>query len=369
MFWPRIGGIERLADRLIPCLQALGHEILIVAGADGDDFPERLERHGAAVCQFPFHQLLSSRDLAGIARARRCVLRLFDEFKPQLIHMHEIFPSAMFCMSVPNRPPLLLTLHCCMGTAVADGSLLARTIGSADWLTGCSQAALDQVWRAFPEIASRSSVVYSGVPAPDISPTPLQFDPPRILCLGRLRRGKGFDVAIAAFASICNRFPAARMTISGRGPEQEPLRRQAAEAALSDRIDFIGWADPDFDHPEATWELVNRSTMVVMPSRQEGLWVEGFGMVAIEASLMQRPVVASRMGGLVEAVEDGRTGLLITSDNVPELAAAMAFLLDNPQAARDMGKAGRRRSLERFHWGNHVVAGYNSLYHRLATET
>ncbi len=108
--------------------------------------------------------------------------------------------------------------------------------------------------------------------------------------------------------------------------------------------------------------------MVVMPSRREGAWVEGLGMVAIEGSIMERPIVASRSGGLPEAVEDGQTGLLFETDNLEGLERAMAQLLENPSQAKELGRAGRRRSLEKFNWDKQVVAQYNALYHKLVKE-
>lgn len=85
---------------------------------------------------------------------------------------------------------------------------------------------------------------------------------------------------------------------------------------------------------------MNETTVVVMPSR----WEEAFGLVAVEAALMERPVVATRVGGLPEVVVDGETGILVEKENSAGLASAIACLLEQPETVVKMGKAGRQRA-------------------------
>ncbi|WP_455169146.1 glycosyltransferase, partial [Aegicerativicinus sediminis] len=73
---------------------------------------------------------------------------------------------------------------------------------------------------------------------------PLQFEAPRILCMGRLVEDKGFDVAIMAFASLIERFPQARLIITGDGPERANLEQQANRLGLKDIVEFTGFIDP-----------------------------------------------------------------------------------------------------------------------------
>ncbi len=101
-----------------------------------------------------------------------------------------------------------------------------------------------------------------------------------------------------------------------------------------------------------------------MPSR----WEEPFGLVAVEAALMARPVVASRVGGLAEVVADGETGLLVDKEDPAALARAVTHLLKNPATAERMGQAARRRARELFGFDRQVDA-YDGLYQRLAEET
>jgi glycogen(starch) synthase len=172
------------------------------------------------------------------------------------------------------------------------------------------------------------------------------------LCLGRLVPGKGFDLALEAFALIAHRFPEARMVMASDGPERSSLEELARRRGIADRVDFIGWVA--FEDISA---LLNASTIVLMPSRLP----EGFGLVALEAALMARPVIAARAGALQEVVVDGRTGLLVDAEDHAALARAIERLLANPQEAIDLGACAQRRAREHYTWARHVEA-FDALY-------
>jgi glycogen(starch) synthase len=105
--------------------------------------------------------------------------------------------------------------------------------------------------------------------------------------------------------------------------------------------------------------LINEATILLVPSRQET-----FGLVALEAALMERPVVATRVGGLPEIVVHEQTGLLIDHDDAVGLAGRISFLLDHPDAAVRIGRAARSRTEAVFGWQHHVDA-YEALYQKL----
>ncbi len=86
-------------------------------------------------------------------------------------------------------------------------------------------------------------------------------------------------------------------------------------------------------------------------------------MVALEAALMERPVVATRDGGLPEAVVDGHTGFLIESGDRKGLERSILSVLGNPELAARFGRAGRRHVLDGFDWDTQV-SNYSSLYER-----
>src|SRR5262249_39404992 len=211
--------------------------------------------------------------------------------------------------------------------------------------------------RLLPEITPRSSVIYNSLMAPPFEPQPISFEPPRLLCLGRLVAGKGFDLAMTAFAKIRQRFPSARLLIAGDGPEREHLQQQAIESGLIDSVEFAGSI-----LPEKVPHFIDASTLVLIPSR-----MEGFGLVALEAALMARPVVATRVGGLSEVVAHEETGLLVETNDSDGIAAAVERLLEYPELAARMGQAARRRAQKRFGWDRYVDA-YDALYQKVVAD-
>ena len=96
-----------------------------------------------------------------------------------------------------------------------------------------------------PGYVPPSSFIYNGLETPPFPPKPLPVDVPRLLCLGRLVPDKGFDLALAALASIAEGFPHVRLVIAGDGPERPALEQQTAELGLSNVVEFAGWIAPD----------------------------------------------------------------------------------------------------------------------------
>jgi glycosyltransferase involved in cell wall biosynthesis len=238
--------------------------------------------------------------------------------------------------------------------SVGSDTLLSETLRSAAWVTCVSSALHGQATQLVPEIAARSSVIYNGLEVPPFLPEPLSFDPPQLLCLGRLVPAKGFDLALNALASIIKRCPAVRMVIAGDGPARSQLEEQAAQLGLSAAVEFVGWVEQ-----EKVLPLINRATLVLIPS-----WDEGLSMVALQAAIMARPVVATRVGGVVEAVVHQETGLLVEKGDRSGFEQAIAFLLSHSKVATKMGMAGRERVQKYFTWQSCLDA-YDVLYKKL----
>jgi glycosyltransferase involved in cell wall biosynthesis len=286
------------------------------------------------------------------------VADLKRSFVPELIHVNLTGPIASFHPLTAEGfdPPLLVSLHDPLKGRGADPeSVFGRVLRSADWVTAGSMFVLDEARRLVPDIEPRSSLIYQGFDPPSVPPAPLPMNPPRILCVGRLIEGKGFDVAIDAFARILQRFPTARLVIASGGPARPSLEQQARALGIAHAVEFPGWLA--FDQMPA---LLNSATVVVVPSRIP----EGFGLVALEAALMARPVVASRFGALPEVVATDETGLLVERDDPGALADAIARLLANPDVATAMGQAGRRRATTLFGLQPHIDR-FDVLYRQL----
>ena len=361
LFWPYIGGVEVLSTKLIPALLERGYEVIVVTSHDHLDLPDEARYKGIPVYRFPFRKALATRNLHQLMEARHWVAKLKRAFAAHLVHINGVGPSSLFHLHTREAysVPCLVTMQneVLPTEAAKRDTLLGDVLRSANWVTCVSAAGLAQVRQFVPEILPRSSVIYNFVHAPLLIPAPLPIDPPRLLCLGRLVPQKGFDLALRAFASLCHRFPRARLVIAGDGPARAALELQAAGLRLTHSVDFIGWVAP-----EKVPELMNTATVVVMPSQ-----CEGFGLVALEAAMMARPVVATRVGGLPEVVIHQQTGLLVEQEDREALSDAIAFLLDHPEAATTMGRAGRLRA-QRFFSLERLVDSYDALYRKLIYE-
>jgi glycogen(starch) synthase len=230
-----------------------------------------------------------------------------------------------------------------------------RTIADSDFVVSCSDVLLQGAVAKIPEIASRSATILSGLPMPAVPPAPLPWNPPTFLCLGQLMAHKGFDTALCAFGRIAERFPAARMVVSGDGDARSALVELADTLGLRDRVTFTGWVTPE-EVPAA----INRATAVVMPSLLEGL-----PQVGMQAAQMGRPLLGSNVDGLLEVVAHGDTGLLTAPRDDVALAGSMTTLLSDPEGAAAMGHAARRRAEAMFDWDRHVRE-FDSVIRRMA---
>jgi glycogen synthase len=162
-------------------------------------------------------------------------------------------------------------------------------------------------------------VIPSAVELPERVAEPAE--PPEVLFVGRLSPEKGILELVQAAHGM-------KLTVAGDGP----LRAQVPGA-----LGFV-------PHHELS-PLYERAAVVAVPSHREG-----FGVACAEAMAAGRPVVASAVGGLLDLVVDGETGLLVPGRNVPALRAALERLLGDAELRRRMGEAGRERIRERFTW-------------------
>jgi glycogen synthase len=355
-FLPDIGGVEVISGQLLSALKGKGHQFVVATSHQLLKLPDRTDYDGIEVHRFEFRRSLSARDLKSM---KEIVLRLGalkSTFKPDLIHI-AAGANAFFNERTRTIHPAktLVTLHEMIAPTGARDGVLGRMFTSADWVVAVSAAVLGNLHRAFPQTIDHSSLILNALEMPALTPAPLILDPPRLLCIGRLVREKGFDVAIRAMKPIVARFPAARMTIAGDGIARRELEELAQRLEVASSIEFRGWVEP-----EKTDALINDVSIVVMPSR----WEEPFGLAALEAAQMARPIVATRRGGLPEIVIDGETGLLVEADDCDGLANAIASLLERPEVARRMGETARERARDKFS-ADRFANEYDELYRRL----
>jgi glycogen(starch) synthase len=357
IFPPYTGGTEMVGVTLVEGLRDRGYELSVVTSHGDRDLPDHDEHDGVPVRRLPFLAAARTRNPALIGDVMQRATAIKRSFRPDIVHVNAVGASLLFHLRSDRSPrtPWVFTPHAPLtDQATGDDTILGQAFRTADWVVSVSRAQREAILRIAPGTAARSSVIYNALPPPPFEPAPPPMTPPRILCLGRHVRDKGFDVALDAFARIADRFPESRLTIAGDGPERAALQRQASELGIAERVDFPGRVPEVHPYFEA-------ATLVVMPSR----WEETFGLVALEAALMGRAVVATRVGALPEVVQDEVTGLVVESEDSAGLALAIASLLERPTVVRRMGRAARERALEAFSLPR-CIDRYEELYRRLA---
>ena len=357
-FHPYIGGVEVLAAHFLPALLARGHEPVVVTSHGALDLPDEDRWRGVAIHRFDFADALGSRDAALVGAAIAAVAALKRRLRPDLVHVNVSDPSAFFHLRTLRAHPCpsIVSLRVSVGRRATANSLLAELLRSADRVTAVSAAALADAVAACPEIEDRSVVIHNGLPDPRCEPPPLSFEPPVLVAAGRLVADKGFDVALRALARIRQARPDVTLRIAGDGPERAALAALAEDLGVAATVDFLGWVQPD-----RLASVLAEASVVLVPSR----WQEAFGLVALQAAQVGRPVVATRVGGLPEVVAAGETGLLVANEDDAALAAAVLELIGDPQGSRRMGAAARWRAAERFDFGRYVDQ-HLALYEELA---
>jgi glycosyltransferase involved in cell wall biosynthesis len=172
-----------------------------------------------------------------------------------------------------------------------------------------------------------------------------------LVAVGALETRKGHAVLLDALAAL--RDPRVRLLCAGEGGERDALVARTAALGLGDVVDWLGRVDD-------VAGVLAAADVAVMPSRQEGL-----GVAVLEAMAAGLPVIASRVGGLPEAVVDRETGLLVPPADTETLAAAIARLAADAAARARLGAAGARRVRERFTMAG-MAAKTLDVYRRLA---
>ncbi len=282
-----------------------------------------------------------------------------DILSPQihidLIHAHDwLVYNAAIELQQSLQLPLITTIHATESGRFSNQlhtSLQQRIhqfeyalTHASDALITCSYAMQDEVMQLFSIPESAITVIPNGITCPkdrtqllsastffDMSPDTLppsraleeafasHVHQPLLCFLGRLVPEKGVHILLEALSLLITDFPHIQLIIAGIGPIGEQLQQLALP--LGKHVHFVG-----FLQAVDKFQLLQRADICVIPSLYEP-----FGMVCLEAMSCGTPVVASRVGGLQEIIEDGVTGILVPPQNSDELARSLIDLLQHPQ--------------------------------------
>ena len=338
---PEAGGAEVYLQELFERVVARGHTVtLLCAGHRGAPAQESIG--GVDVVR------IANQATFNIA-APRAALRLARAQRVDLFV--ECLCKLPFLMPWLTRIPVLpMVLHLFGHTAFHEKNPL---VASYVWLF---EKLIPVVYRDTPFVALSDSTAADlrrrGVrtPAMHVVPPGLDLtrytpgDPPRpdeplVVYVGRLKRYKGLDFVLEAFARVRRTLTDARFVLVGKGDDRERLEARATGLGLGDAVRFTGFVSED---DKIAW--LRHATTVVYPSPREG-----WGLSTIEAAACGTPVIASDSEGLRDAVRPGQTGFLVPHRDVAAWAARITDVLTDHALRERMAAAGRAWAMQ-FDW-------------------
>jgi len=355
--YPSVGGVQSHILGLAGQLKEMGHEVVIVtkemerSEAQGDLYPEGVREVRAKRLTAPEHVLMppSPRDLRNLIRREG-----FD-----VVHAHHAFtPTPLLSLEAADRlgVPSVLTNHSITFAYSSDliwgpvSQLLPfkRYINMADRVVAVSESAAEFIERFMD--GGQATVIPNGVDVGRFhDPRPVDsgvVDPgglehPMVFGVGRLAFRKGFHLLVESMPRVLRRHPGARLYVAGKGIMAGFLGLLVESLDLQDAVTFMGYVSE-----EALPWLYRLCDVFVLPS----VSAESFGITLIEAMAAGRPVVASRIGGVPEIVDDGVNGLLFEPWDSRGLSEAVNTLLGDPELAADLGRRAHESAEENYSW-------------------
>jgi glycosyltransferase involved in cell wall biosynthesis len=308
------GGIERYVHYLDQGLTARNHEVLVVC-PDHSPLAARAKHLASVSNRFKY----SMRTYIGYRR-------VIHEWKPDIVHTHfspDFLIPARVAKSAKSK--CVMTRHLVLPWKPSRVKLYSHLYDGVIPVSEAVKRAL--VGSGFPE--KKLYVAKAGVPNAEISGAspPLPTDPVRIGFFGRLVEEKGVDVLIRGIQLTGT----ARAEIYGTGPCESKLKGLAKELNLSDRVRFHGFV-------EDVVPAMASVDAVCVPS----VWQEAFPYSVLEAMALGKTVIASKVGGIPEVVQDGLTGWLFPERDARVLAHRIEEIRDNRASVRTMGEAAQK---------------------------
>lgn len=334
--WTVPGGANVHIAQLADHLRARGHEVRILAPADGpvEAGVIALGRtigvaYNGSVARMAFGPRVAARVRVALRRAH-----------PDVVHVHEPFaPSAAMLAGMVARVPVVATFH---AAAESRAYRVARPALQPLWKKiaikiAVSAAARDTVESVF---GGGARIIPNGVECARFARIPPPDPSNRtVLFTGRLEKRKGPQVLLAAARAVRREVHGARFVIAGDGPLRKELEGDVP-ADLADAVTFTGrFSEQDRD------ALLSLCQVVCLPA----LGGESFGYTLVEAMAAGRAVVASSIRGYAAVARDGVDGLLVPPEDPRALADALVKVLEDPAASAQMGAAGRARA-RTFDW-------------------
>jgi len=307
-----------------------------------------------------------------ISRSVYRIAKLIREKRIQIVHSNSLRACFLVGLAAKiTRVPSVAhvrDIHFSPFSSSAKSSLLNKL---CDVFIAVSYSTRDFILKQCPNLQTKIKVIYNGIDLRKLdglkkvdirSELKIEKDAPLISNIGIINPVKGHDIVIRAAAMIRKNNPNLRVLIVGGHLTEKDklyeiqLRQLTRELDLDNNVIFTGFRNDIYN-------LIQSTDVVVLASRYQ----DPLPRTLIEASALRKPIVATRVGGIPEIVENGVSGILVEPNDSQALAKSVIFLLENRERAKEMSQAARRIAETKFRIEDHVkkIIG---LYAELTTE-
>jgi glycosyltransferase involved in cell wall biosynthesis len=276
--------------------------------------------------------------------------------KPDLIHAHVWNPASCryaFMAAKHTKTPIITTEHDPFKLSAIKNTFKKSTLKTVDKIITVSKENAKVLKSLYPARAKKIKVIHNGIDTTWWRSQNLRFtdkdregiktkifhahaDTLILICIAELHKRKGQEYLIKALPSLVAQYTNLKLVLVGEGPDRNRLTRLVRKLDLEHHVTFTG-------KQNNVAPLLKASNIFVLPSVREA-----FGLVLAEAMITPLPVVASRVGGIPELVEDGKTGVLVEPEDSEALRKALLPLIENHKKRDRMAHFGEERVMKKF---------------------
>jgi L-malate glycosyltransferase len=362
-----LGGSGVVATELGHALARRGHEVHLISSDEPFRWRTGVPRLSFERVETPAYPLF--REPQYLLALATALVRLSRDHRLDIVHAHYAVPHAtaaylagqiLAADGVPAPPRMLTTLHgtdiTLVGSDPSYARVVAFSIEQSHGVTAVSNSlradtiaalGITRNIRVIPNFLDCE--VYRRRPVPELRDRLLAGGIEHVVMhASNFRPVKRIGAVFEIFQRIRARLPA-RLVMIGDGPDRRPLEQRLVEAGLQGVVEFVGE-----QHDLVPW--LSAADLFLLPSEQES-----FGLAALEAMACEVPVVASRVGGLPEIIDDGRTGFLCAPGDIDGMAARGVAVLSDPDLRERIGRAAAEDVRTRF-CTDLIVSQYERCY-------
>ncbi len=286
------------------------------------------------------------------------MVSVFRREELDVVHVHYAIPHALSAylareMVAPERLPLVCTVHgtdiTLVGADLLYRPLVQFILNSCDSVTAVSCWLAETTKNMF-ELKRDVHTIYNFVDTDEYRRAQAaSAGAPTLVHISNFRPVKRTLDVIRIFAGVREKVDA-RLVMVGEGPDRPAAAALAHDLGIDADVSFVGTT-------QGIVEILSAGHVFLLPSE-----VESFGLAALEAMACEVPVIATRVGGLAEVIEDGKSGYLLPLGNVEAMAERTIEVLKSPERRAQMGKRGRAIATEKFS-PQTALNAYLDVYH------